>query len=484
MRQTLACLVVGCVVLGAAGVARAGTGALAACGNIFVKDGVHCQVQPPGIDCQTRCTPLNMQVSCARQLFTECSPQCTLTVQPTEVQVCADQCVTQCNASPGSFDCHGSCGAKCSADCSAKCSTSTDQASCVASCQGSCAGYCDVDCQGTLPSLSCTDKCQKVCHAYTVAKVNMDCQLQCQTVERYTNCEAKLTGGCQTACQAQAGAVFCDGQFVNANNVQTCIDELKSGNWVVDLLQATGLQSCGDLVGATGCKVEPPGVDCTSKCTPVSVQTTCQKQLFNECAPQCTLQIVPQEVTVCSDSCVTQCNATPGSFDCSAKCGGSCSADCSAKCTGSTNGNCAAACQASCTGYCQADCTAVLPTLTCQEKCQKYCHAVQTAKVNMDCQVKCQTVERLTNCQTKISGGCKTQCATTDGALFCDGKYVSFSGTLQKCLDALHGLSVIIDDWRTKLGGCDVGGPAPAERWWLLLAIPFAALLLRRRRAG
>jgi hypothetical protein len=429
-----------------------------------------------------------MQVSCARQLFSECSPQCTVQVVPTEVQVCADSCVTQCSVNPGSFDCSATCGGKCTADCSAKCATSADSVSCTASCQAACTGYCEADCKAVLPAMTCQEKCQQSCHGIQAAKVNMDCQLKCHTVEGYTNCEAKLTGGCQTQCQAQQGALFCDGQYIDAGgNLQQCIDDLKSGKFIVDLIQATGLDSCGTVVeGLSTCRIEPPGITCDAKCTPLSAQTTCARQLFTECSPQCTVQVVSTEVQVCADSCVTQCNVNPGSFDCSATCGGKCTADCSAKCaTSAGSASCTASCQASCSGYCDADCRAVFPSMTCQEKCQKSCHAVQVARVNMDCQLKCHTVERYTNCQTKISGGCKAQCQTIEGALFCNEQYVNTT-TLQRCLDALNNLAIIIDDWRKKIAeasGCAATTPAPrrAGPVLLLLLLPLGALLLRRR---
>jgi len=479
------------VLLGTATEARAS--GLDACNNVFLTATAHCQVEPPGLSCQTRCTPLNMQVSCAKQLFTECAPECTLQVVPQDVQVCTDTCVPQCTVNPGSFDCSASCDGTCTADCSAKCSAASDSASCLASCQATCTGYCKADCSAVLPSMTCQEKCQKSCHGVHTAKVNMDCQMKCHTVERYTSCETKLTGGCQTQCQAKAGALFCDGQYVDlasvSNNVQSCIDALKSKNIVVDLLSAVGLEACGPLaMGLTGqCKVEPPGLSCDTRCTPVAMQTTCSKQLFNECSPQCTLQVVPQEVKVCADTCTTQCNVNPGSFDCSASCSGQCTAGCSAKCSAGSGSECMASCQASCSGYCEADCRAVFPSMTCQQKCQQSCHAVQVAKVNLDCQLKCQTVERYTNCKTKLTGGCKTQCASTDGALFCGDQYMTFTSALQSCIDALKSFGVAIDDWRIKLG--DLGGCAamarPLSGVWtfaLLVAVPAILFLLRRRR--
>ena len=222
------------VLLGTTGLSRAAT--LDACGDIFVSSNFQCKVEPPGVSCDAKCQPLNMETSCRAQLFNECSPQCTFQVTEQEVQVCADTCVTDCNLSPGSFDCTGTCGAKCSADCSGKCQADANQAQCVASCKASCSGYCDLDCQAVLPELSCQEKCKKTCHGAVVAKVNMDCQLKCQTVTRYTDCTTKLTGGCHVQCQSTDGALFCNDQFVNfTSSLQQCIDALKNLNVSVDV---------------------------------------------------------------------------------------------------------------------------------------------------------------------------------------------------------------------------------------------------------
>jgi predicted outer membrane repeat protein len=59
------------------------------------------------------------------------------------------------------------------------------------------------------------------------AKVNTQCQVDCQDTS-YTQCEQQMIQTCQTQCKDKGGAIFCDGQFVNASNAQSCADELES----------------------------------------------------------------------------------------------------------------------------------------------------------------------------------------------------------------------------------------------------------------
>lgn len=41
-------------------------------------------------------------------------------------------------------------------------------------------------------------------------------------------CEQQMVERCQTQCKQTGGAIFCDGQFINASNVNSCADELRA----------------------------------------------------------------------------------------------------------------------------------------------------------------------------------------------------------------------------------------------------------------
>jgi hypothetical protein len=83
----------------------------------------------------------------------------------------------------------------------------------------------------------------------------MNCQISCQS-SGYANCESQLTGGCQTACSAPQGALFCNGNWVNVSSLQQCEADLAatlninvsgeascSGN----TCQAKATASCGQI---------------------------------------------------------------------------------------------------------------------------------------------------------------------------------------------------------------------------------------------
>jgi hypothetical protein len=42
----------------------------------------------------------------------------------------------------------------------------------------------------------------------------------------YANCEATVSGGCKAACTAPSGALFCNGNWVQVDNLQQCEADL------------------------------------------------------------------------------------------------------------------------------------------------------------------------------------------------------------------------------------------------------------------
>ena len=72
-KLALACVLAASPILFAARPAFAG---IEACGNIHVEAEAKCEANVSG-GCETQCTPLNMQASCAGQLEAECRGTCT-----------------------------------------------------------------------------------------------------------------------------------------------------------------------------------------------------------------------------------------------------------------------------------------------------------------------------------------------------------------------------------------------------------------------
>ncbi|MBK6846283.1 MAG: hypothetical protein IPG96_01595 [Proteobacteria bacterium] len=201
---------------------------LEACGNISLGLQADCAVQPPGLDCETKCTPVTVRQTCADRLQTVCAPQCTEQVIETEVQVCRQNCITECQVNPASFQCQASCDTRCGGGCATRCAASADRTRCESSCRATCSASCGGECRVVLPSATCENKCQPSCHAEVQAEVRLQCQIACQE-QKFEVCESELVGGCQTDCRSREGALFCDGQFVDAgDNLKQCIDALQN----------------------------------------------------------------------------------------------------------------------------------------------------------------------------------------------------------------------------------------------------------------
>jgi hypothetical protein len=73
----------------------------------------------------------------------------------------------------------------------------------------------------------CTQTCSNACSGSCTATANVTCQQNCQT-DVYTECETATIETCETKCMEEGGAIFCDGQFVNASNSRSCADEIKA----------------------------------------------------------------------------------------------------------------------------------------------------------------------------------------------------------------------------------------------------------------
>lgn len=199
---------------------------LSACGNVFVAGEAQCELQVEG-GCTAMCEPVSFQASCAAQLKAECDGQCTASADVDCQADCSADCSGRCDVDPGSFNCEADCQGECAADCSGRCSADSDSAECEASCKATCSGTCNARCSGTPPSADCSAKCEASCSGHCEAEANVDCQIECQA-DGFVDCEAELQGGCEAQCSRPEGAMFCDGQFVNSDNLDDCIAALKS----------------------------------------------------------------------------------------------------------------------------------------------------------------------------------------------------------------------------------------------------------------
>jgi MYXO-CTERM domain-containing protein len=207
--------------------ARDAHAGIEACNNINVSASAVCKVEAQG-GCTAQCTPVKMEVACAAKLEASCTGQCNAAIDASCTGSCQGTCEGQCSANPGSLDCSANCKATCEGNCSGKCSAAGNKAECEASCKATCGGSCDAKCEGTPPSATCQAKCQASCNGSCQAKANLDCQISCQS-KGYASCKTELEGGCKAKCTQPEGALFCDGQYVDAgNNLKNCIDALNA----------------------------------------------------------------------------------------------------------------------------------------------------------------------------------------------------------------------------------------------------------------
>lgn len=246
----------------------------------------------------------------------------------------------------------------------------------------------------------------------------------------------------------------------------------------------SGLEACGNISLAlqADCALEPPGLDCETQCTPVTVRQTCASKLQTICAPQCTQEVVETEVQVCRQSCITECQVDPGSFQCQASCDTRCGGACTTRCAASANrARCESACRATCSASCGAECRIVLPSASCESKCQPSCHAEVQAEVRLECQIACQE-QKFEVCEDELIGGCQTDCRGRQGALFCDGQFVDSGDNLKQCIQALQNLNITVEGSASfnASGGCGLVSGQASGGWGALGLLGFLALLRRR----
>lgn len=214
------------LLLGAAGLAAslafaplAQAKGLDACGNLYfeAEGNFECEVYVDPPECKAKCEPLTFEAECAAELQVGCEGECNVTAEASCTSSCQGSCEASCSG--GEFDCEAYCEGNCTADCDAQCSASSNKGECRASCEATCQGECAAGCNVQQPD--CQAQCQGCCSGECTAEVNMDCQIDCQA-SGYVDCKAQLQGGCEAQCDSGDGAMFCDGQYVQATNIDDC----------------------------------------------------------------------------------------------------------------------------------------------------------------------------------------------------------------------------------------------------------------------
>ena len=115
---------------------------------------------------------------------------------------------------------------------------------------------CDIHCTESceVPPDDCTEHCNRCCTGSCATAVNFDCNL---------SCFASVEGGCEAKCTEPSGGIFCNGQYVNAAEVEACIIALANAGLEVDV-SARGsvtcvLNGCDGDGSASGCSMTGAG---------------------------------------------------------------------------------------------------------------------------------------------------------------------------------------------------------------------------------
>jgi hypothetical protein len=137
--------------------------------------------------------------------------------------------------------------------------SSTEQSKCVASCKATASGKCEASCTGHEGMADCTANCQAVCEGKCTAEANLTCEYDCEN-QSWAQCETDMQGGCTAQCTQPDGALFCDGQYVDAgNNLADCVASLEAALNITVTGYAhgscSGNQCSGEAGGEASCAV-------------------------------------------------------------------------------------------------------------------------------------------------------------------------------------------------------------------------------------
>ncbi len=103
------------------------------------------------------------------------------------------------------------------------------------------------------PDADCVAQCEGCCGGSCTAEVNLDCQISCQA-EGYAACQDAFVDECASNCTAN-GSIFCDGQYIDADDTDECIDALEAEGIRVE----TTVDLSGLFEGEAACAVQPGG---------------------------------------------------------------------------------------------------------------------------------------------------------------------------------------------------------------------------------
>jgi hypothetical protein len=236
---------------------------LNACGGIFLTGDAACQYRPTE-ECMTQCMTVAVEQPCVAQVYNECETTCTSSASVECESSCTSSCVNNCTTTT-TTDNAPTCMELCLTDCDDGsddhyCGSAQHKGACGRCEKHNCSKKCEQKCgDAEAPKkittvTECMPTCTNACSASCTAKANTECQVTCQE-RTYQECETKMVEQCKTECKQTGGAIFCDGQFVNATNANSCADELRA-KVKIDIDIKGSISATGAAVSDVGKKID------------------------------------------------------------------------------------------------------------------------------------------------------------------------------------------------------------------------------------
>jgi hypothetical protein len=243
-------------VLGATSVANAEE--LESCGGIFLSAGSSCEFRRDQ-DCKETCEVVSVEESCTAELYTTCEAGCSAEASVECTETCSPVCVEQCTVAPEAPSSEEICRDNCLAECGDRCATAQNPACCEKACPHTCNKKCKERCSEDDQRVECEPKCVTACDGQCTATTNVSCQVECQTME-WESCQTTIRERCTTSCEDKGGAIFCDGEFLNASDLDRCAAELSAEISItldVNIDIDTSVDTDGDGDTDVSCAMDP-----------------------------------------------------------------------------------------------------------------------------------------------------------------------------------------------------------------------------------
>jgi MYXO-CTERM domain-containing protein len=240
------------------GVAEAAS--LEKCGDVFVSGDASCEFVRDR-ECEEHCEVVSVEQSCTAELYHSCENNCTAETSTTCTETCSPVCVQVCSEEPTPKTSAGLCRSDCAHDCNTKCAGAENGERCHSACSYTCNKQCGNRCREDDQEVACEERCTTACDGTCTSTSVTACQIDCQTTQ-IESCQTTVVEKCRTDCRDKGGAIFCDGQFLNASNLEDCADELRAEISIdldidVDIDTSVDIDNDGD--DDVGCSFAPAG---------------------------------------------------------------------------------------------------------------------------------------------------------------------------------------------------------------------------------